>query len=206
MNDTPTAPLKSSNNKYLQWWPMLIAPAALITLISIAGQFGKLTMKSFAEPISPPILALATVIFALTAWRRRNPLCWVLTGLAFSFTCREIHFYGTHKGITVALAVLAVWTILWRERLLAAARNISHSRWVAASAFTYVLSKLVEKRVFRAERLPLIPNEDAIHITLEEGMELVAHLLLLLSAVMGAWIASKAPGNPAEASRPTESD
>jgi hypothetical protein len=167
----------------------LIGLATLIILICIALQFSSLNlrMKGFAEPISPPILALATVIFVLRAWRTGNPLCAVLAGLAFSFTCREIHFDGTDKGIKVALAVLIVWTILWRKRLIAAARDISHSRWVLASALTYALSKLVEKRVFKSGRLEIIPNEEAIHVTLEEGMELVAHLLLLLSTVMGAW-------------------
>ncbi|MDP6044923.1 MAG: hypothetical protein QGH94_03350 [Phycisphaerae bacterium] len=187
MNDTPTALPGSSRSKYAQWWPILVGPVALVILILTAGQFGGVTVKEIAEPISPPILGLATVIFALRAWRTGNPLCWVLAGLGFAFTCREIHFTGTNTGIKVALAILIVWTILWRKLLIEAARNIPHSRWVAASALTYTLSKMVEKRLFRAGRLGIIPNEDAIHITLEEGMELVAHLLLLVAAVMGAW-------------------
>ncbi len=183
---------------------MLIGPTVLVILVCIANKFS-IAIKGLAEPISPPILALATVIFAFTAWRTKNPLCWVLAGLGFAFTCREIHFAGTNMGIVVALVVLAVWTVLWRKRLIAAAGNISHSRWVLASAVTYVVSKLVEKRVFRAERLAIIPNEKAIHVALEEGMELVAHLLLLLSAVIGASMAWSARNKADDAPDQTKS-
>jgi len=205
VTDTPTTESLSPYSKYTRWWPTLIGPAALVVWVLIAGRFAPAEVKVFSEPISPPLLALAAVIFALRAWRTGNPLCAVLTGLAVAFTCREIHFAGTDTGIYVALAVLAIWTVLWRKRLIAAAANISHSRWVAASALTYALCRVVEKRVFKAERLGIIPNEGAIHITLEEGLELVAHLLLLLSAVMGGWKASTRRGesnHPAPQSAP----
>jgi hypothetical protein len=168
--------------------------------VLVAERFEQGEVKVFSEPISPPLLALAAVIFAFRAWRTGNPLCAVLAGLAVAFTCREIHFKGTDVGIKVALGVLAVWTVLWRKRLIVAARNIAHVRWVAAAALMYVLCRIVEKRAFSAEHLGIIPNEDLIHVTLEEGLELVAHLLLLLSAVMGGWKAAIRRG---EANRPT---
>ena len=192
MKDTPTAADASPYSKFTRFWPLLVGPAALVVLACISESVGSVRMKFLCEPISPPILILATLIFALRAWRTGTPLCWVLTGLGFAFTCREIHFAGTDLGIKIALAILIVWTIVWRKRLWEAAGNISHSRWVSASAFTYLISKLIEKRVFSAKRLGLIPNEDAIHVPLEEAMEVVAHLLLLLAAVMGAWMAWRA--------------
>lgn len=185
-------------SKYLKWWPVLIAPAALVAWVLVAELFEQGAVKVFSEPISPPLLAVVTVIFAFRAWRTGNPLCAVLAGLAFAFTCREIHFKGTGVGIKVALGVLAFWTVAWRKRLLRAARDVAQVRWVAASAFTYALSMVVAKRVFKPKYLGMIPNEGVIHVTLEEGLELVAHLLLLLAAVMGSWKASTPAPAPDE--------
>ena len=180
--------------KYLGWWPVLIGPAVLVALVFLAELLDPGATKYYPELISPPLLGIAAALFALRAWRTGNPLCMILTGLAVAFTFREIHFEWTNIGIKVALGVLVVWTVLWRKRLAGAVGNIAHIRWVAASALTYALSMVVAKRVFRAERLAIIPNEGVIHITLEEGLELAAHLLLLLSAVMGGWKASTRRG------------
>ena len=166
-----------------------------MVLALIAERLDPGAMKYYPELISPPLLGIAAVIFALRAWRTENPFCAILTGLAVAFTCREIHFAGTDIGVKVALGILVVWTILLRKRLAGAVGNIAHVRWVAASALAYVLSMLVAKRVFKPGRLGIIPNEGVIHIALEEGLELTAHLLLLLSAVMGGWKASPRPAD-----------
>lgn len=198
MTDTSTAQPRRLYSKCARWWPVLIGPAALVVLVLIAEQFAPGVMKVYTEPVSPPLLGVATLVFALRAWRTGNPLCAILTGLALAFTCREIHFAGTHRGIYVALVVLVIWTIHWRKRLAVAIRDTTHVRWVASSALTYVLSMVVSRRVFSAKHLGMIPNEDIIHITLEEGLELVAHLLLLLSAFMGGWKASPRRGAPGD--------
>ena len=205
MTDTPTTESLSPYSKCTRWWPTLIGPAAMVALIFLAGRFDLSAMKRYSEAVSPPLLGIAAAFFALRAWRTDNPFCAILAGLAVAFTCREIHFEGTDIGIKVALGVLVGWTVLWRKRLTAPLRNITHVRWVAASALAYALCMLVQKRVFKTGRLGIIPNEGVIHITLEEGLELVAHLLLLLSAVMGGWKASTRRGesnHPAPQSTP----
>jgi hypothetical protein len=196
VNDISNTESLNPYSKCVRWWPTLLAPLAMLVMIVLSGWLDAGTMKIYAEPVSPPLLALAAVCFALRAWKTRNPLCAILTGLAFAFTCREIHFTGTDLGVKVALVVLVVWTVLWRKRLTTPIANIKHVRWVLASGFTYALCMLVQKRVFSAKHLGMIPNEDAIHIPLEEGLELVAHLLLLLSAVMGGWKTAPPRGNP----------
>jgi len=195
VTDTPNARACCPYSKYIRWWPALIAPAALVALVFLAERLDPGAMKYYPELISPPLLGIAAALFALRAWRTGNPLCMILTGLAVAFTFREIHFEWTNIGIKVALGVLVVWTVLWRKRLAGAVGNIAHVRWVLASALTYALSMVVAKRVFKAGRLGIIPNEGVIHITLEEGLELTAHLLLLLSAVMGGWKPSTRPAD-----------
>ena len=197
MRDTSTARPRRSYSKYTRWWPALIGPGVLVALVFVTERFDHSAIKYYSELVSPPLLGAATAVFALRTWRTGNPLCAILTGLAVAFTCREIHFRGTDIGIKVALAVLVVWTVLWRKRLAEPLGDITHVRWVAASALTYALSMVVAKRVFSAKHLGIIPNEDVIHITLEEGLELVAHLLLLLSAVMGGPKASIHRDDPA---------
>jgi hypothetical protein len=195
-NDTPGNASKIS--KCLQWWPVLLAPLSLVVLIFIAQRVDTTYAKVHSESVSPTILGIATAIFALRAWRTRNPLYMVLTGLAFAFTCREIHFVGTTRGVRVALVILVIWCIHWRKRLRQATRNVSHVRWVAAAAAMYAMSVIVAKRVFSEKHLGMIPNEDALHIPLEEGLELLAHLLLLLTSIMGSWKLFKLDNQPEE--------
>jgi len=195
VKNTSTAQPCCSYSKYIRWWPALIGPAVLVALVFLAERLDPGSMKYYPELISPPLLGIAAALFALRAWRTGNPLCAILTGLAVAFTCREIHFEGTDIGVKVALGILVVWTVLWRKRLAGAVGNITHVRWVVASALTYALSMVVAKRVFSSEHLGMIPNEGVIHVTLEEGLELTAHLLLLLSAVMGGWKISTRRGD-----------
>jgi len=144
-------------------------------------------MKYYSEIVSPWLLGAVAAVFALRRWRTGNPLCAILAGLAVAFTCREIHFAGTDVGVKVALGVLVIWAVVWRRRLAGPIRDTGQFAWVIASGLAYALSMVVAKRVFSARHLALIPNEEVIHVTLEEGLELAAHLLLLLSAVMGSW-------------------
>ena len=186
----------SKISKCLQWWPVLLAPLSLLVLTFIAQQVDTTNAKRYSEMVSPTILGIATAVFALRSWRTRNPLYMVLTGLAVAFTCREIHFAGTTHGIKVALVILVIWTVYWRKRLFQSAGNVSHVRWVAASASMYAMSMIIAKRVFSEKHLGMIPNEKALHIPLEEGLELLAHLLLLLAAIMGSWKLFKLDNQP----------
>lgn len=166
---------------------LLIGPAvaALIVASGIKDEMG--LVKPVSEAISPWLLGVVTGAYALRAWRTRSELCMILTCLAAAFICREIHFAGTSAGVKAVAGALLVWAVARRKHLGAAFRDGVHIAWVAASAATYILSILVAKNVFRADRIGIIPDEAHVGVSIEEGLELTAHLLFLASALLGSW-------------------
>ena len=184
---SPGAPGPGRWTRHLLWWPCLIGPAvvALIVASGIKDEMG--LVKPVCEAISPWLLGVVTVAYAFRAWRTRSELCMILTCLAAAFVCREIHFAGTSVGVKVAAGALLVWGVARRKHLTAAFRDRVHIAWVAASAATYILSVLVAKNVFRADRIGIIPDEAHVGVSIEEGLELAAHVVFLVSAVLGSW-------------------
>jgi hypothetical protein len=119
----------------------------------------------------------------------RNPVHKWLAFLALAFLCREIHFEGTGEGVYVALGILLVWGWLSRERLLEGAAVGRLGQWVLATGWTYLLSQLIARRVFRYIHLP---DEQGMHVMLEEVVENVAHILLIITAFADRFGADKA--------------
>lgn len=184
---SPGAPGPRRWTRHLLWWPCLIGPAVVVLVVAsgIKDEMG--LVKPVSEAVSPWLLGVVTAAYALRAWRTRSELCMILTCLAAAFVCREIHFAGTSAGVKVAAGALLVWTVARRKHLTAAFRDRMHIAWVAASAATYILSVLVAKNVFRADRIGLIPDEAHVGVSIEEGLELTAHVLFLASSVLGSW-------------------
>ncbi len=196
-----------------KWWPILL-PFAVLIAISIAGMLIKhnalgnathdeikgtklmakwqkdtIQFREIPEIISIPLMACVTAAYASRLRWKPDALAMLLTLLGAAFLCREIHFTGTHRGVYVAVGLLLAWGIAWRKRLKPPLADKRHMAWVYAAACAYVLSQLVSKRVFR--RIPTFRNsEEFIHIMLEEGMELTAHTIFLLSAFAG----NRSPG------------
>jgi hypothetical protein len=48
---------------------------------------------------------------------------------------------------------------------------------------TYLLGQLIQRRVFSAGRIPLLPDEALLHVPLEEISENVAHLYFILIGI-----------------------
>ena len=184
---SPGGPGPRRWTRHLLWWPCLIGPAvaALVVASGIKDEMG--LVKPVSEEISPWLLGVVTGAYALRAWRTRSELCMILTCLAAAFVCREIHFAGTSAGVKVAAGALLVWTVARRKHLTEAFRDRVHIAWVAASAGTYILSVLVAKNVFRGDRIGIIPDEAHVGVSIEEGLELTAHVLFLASALLGGW-------------------
>ncbi len=165
----------------VSWAPMLIAPI-LLGLMVFLGQFHPQAfhdLQVWLEVPAPFLVAFAAGIYLLKASRTRSPLLVLLAALSIALTCREMHFAGTSKGIYVALGVLALWTVLWRKRLHRPLRDWRHTSWLIATAWAYVLSQLIARRAFR-----FVPGEHAIHRSLEEAAETIAHLMLIFTALL----------------------
>jgi hypothetical protein len=171
-------------------WPCLLSlvPVALV----IAGYnmgwewIGGGSSKYTYEVVAVPLTALAAALFAVRAVVTRHRLFVLLAVQAAVFCCREIHFTGTHKGVYVATAVVAAWALIWamkyREGLRPENVDWRQASFLVAAVVTYALAIVIQKRVFK-----FVPGEPGVHVPLEEATESMAHLLLVLSAVIGRW-------------------
>ncbi len=136
-------------------------------------------------------------------WRSgHNPVHQWLTFLALAFLCREIHFAGTGKGVYIALVVLLIWGWRSRKQLIEGAAQGRLGQWVLATGWTYFLSQFIARRVFRHLYLP---NEDGMHIMLEEAVENMAHIVLITTAFADRFGASGDVTHSATSQAPHES-
>jgi hypothetical protein len=100
----------------------------------------------------------------------------LMLALSIVFLCREIHFTGTQQGIYVALALIAVWCLVWRRSLLGSLRrNGRRTRWVVMMMWAYAVAMLIQRRALR-----VLPHEDDLHVQMEEVAENIAHLFLIV--------------------------
>jgi hypothetical protein len=57
--------------------------------------------------------------------------------------------------------------------------------------FTYFVAILIQRRVFNPGRIPILPNEQLMHVALEEVMENVAHAYFLFCGIIAFFSISK---------------
>jgi len=168
-------------------YAMLALPvlAAFSTYPAHVNDFEAWNFKGTHEPLALTLLGPAAVAFALHALVGRDRLRLLLSLLAVAFYCREWHFAGTSKGVYVALAVLGVWGWIWRRFLTDALADRRVLLPLVATAWAYLLSQLIARRVFR-----FVPLEDVLHVPAEEVTETMAHMMLAGVAIAGliGWV------------------
>lgn len=139
--------------------------------------------KAFFENLAVPLTLIAALLWLLRAAKARSIFCLLVGLQAAVFCCREIHFYGTHKGVYYATAVVVAWTAAaawrYRDRLRPEAVNWRQISWLAASVAAYAVALMIQRRLFQH-----IPGEQTLHVPLEEAAETMAHLLLFIAALM----------------------
>ena len=168
----------------VNWWLMGIAPPAILASVLFSrfypDAFHKL--QWWLEYPAPYMIALVAAMYLIRAVRTSNPLYIILVALTISLTCREFHFTGTHRGIYVALIGIAVWVGVWHKRMHRPLRDFRHTSWLLATMAAYVLSQVIARRAFR-----FIPGEQAIHRSLEECAETIAHVMFIVTSLVGTW-------------------
>ena len=145
--------------------------------VASSAEWTYVLRKGVLERAAIWLMVMAFVVWLNAALRARTALHVIMTALAFVFLCREIHFAGTSTGVYVGVVAVGVWAFAWRERLREPLDRGQVWPWLTATAWTYVLSQLVARRVFR-----FLPMEDPLHVPLEETVETVAHTMLVVTA------------------------
>jgi len=167
------------------WWPWLLAPAAA-GVLAAAAAWGVDThaAQAFLDDRAPVLLAAALLIYLSRLAVAANPLHVVMAVFTAALFCREnrdIFPFNWHnwaqKGILYILAAIALWAAAWRKRLAGPLRDRRHTCWLAATVWTYFVAFLVYKRAFK-----FIPGEPHLHNYFEEGLETLAHFMLVLTA------------------------
>ena len=152
---------------WMQWETMLQTPG-----------------KRFQESLALVLLGLAGCASAARYWSQRQLWHLVLLFATVPLFCREIHFRGTSEGLYIGLALIGVWSWRYRRQLLETVMMGQTRFWLISTAGTYLLAILIAQRVLRYVSLPY---EDDLHTKFEEIVENVAHLLFLVTILVGGW-------------------
>lgn len=178
--------------RWWHWWPFLLAPLA-ITLCALSHlNDSELWMqKPVQEPIALMLTSYALIFALLKLGLHRNRFYLLFALLAASIVLRELHFEWTTKFIYGAVAALAVLTFVWRATVVPFFNANPHRRcWLIATAWTYVFSQIIARKGLQH----LVPEAsaaealfDGIYTDTEEVVENIAHLMLLITALIGAF-------------------
>ena len=171
----------NKHTTYIKWWPLLFGPAAMIWVyIAYWTHHENLVSRKTNEEIALFLLTISFINFFLQAVLLRSNFSLFMASLSAAFFCREWHFPGTSSGIYIALALLAVWAVKKKDEFINIIGNNLFKIWFIATFSTYLLSQLIARRVFRYVYLP---QEDLLHIFLEETVETTAHLMLIVTSL-----------------------
>ena len=164
----------------LNWWPLAVPLLGILAVyLADAMQWNHLIAKQPHETAALVLLSVALLVSTLRLIISRDRLHLVMTVAIAAMLCREIHFAGTHRGIYIAAALVALWCILWHRSLLKLVRNQPKGRWIVIAAWAYIAALLIQRRACK-----FLPDEQRLHVRLEEVLENIAHLFMIILALI----------------------
>ncbi len=167
----------------LNGWHFLPGPVTVLLIVfADAVGWDFLLSKSFHEYLALLLTGIAVLLCIAHYKIHGGYLFIILTFFTVNLFCREIHFSGTDITIYLALFITPVWAWLWLDRIGEVFEDKPFLSIFTATLFTYFLSQLIARRVFRG-----IPGEDILHVPLEEAVETTAHILLIISYSIASW-------------------
>ncbi|MDX2499266.1 MAG: hypothetical protein QNL14_02010 [Deltaproteobacteria bacterium] len=154
------------------------APAVLtIFFVYWAEGYSKpLISKAPNEVLAIFLMSIVVALFLTRSILYRLEIDYVLLLMAVNFLGREIHFTGTDDAVFIIAVFVFVWVIYRKDQILI---NIENAKLfqiaLTGTVFTYFVAILIQRRVFTIERIPILPNEQLMHVALEEVIENIAH-------------------------------
>jgi hypothetical protein len=165
----------------------LIAPLAMgFIAVAVELEWSVLSTKRVPEIVALILTGAAVAVSGFRVKVENNHLMLLMFTFCAAFFSREIHFVGTSNGVYFAVLIIAIWAWRWRDRLAGPVNTGSFKSWLFATGWAYFLALLVQRRFFK-HVFPdaLLSWEQSIHVPMEEGMEVVAHALLLVTVFSG---------------------
>ena len=159
---------------------LLMMPLVITAMLWIIMAIG------IIRPQKPPLEIAAVVVSALLMliaaaryFLSRQPFFLWSSALFLLIMRREIHFAGTDAAIFIGLVILWAMLLYKYEKFEAYAANPWGINLLVAGFFIYFLSQTVDQRWWRS-----VPGEDAVHVPLEESLEMLGHILIASAAVL----------------------
>ena len=148
--------------------------------------------KNRLELTAIPVLSLTVLLLLISTIRAKKRIDIVFLGVAIAFLCREIHFAGTSTGVYIAVGIVAVLAFLWRDDIIDELKSQNfHKALIFSLIWSYFVSIVIQRRAFSAKHLGILPDEQSVHIGLEEMTEDMAHLVFLFLAAYSLYLAFK---------------
>lgn len=182
-SDVSTSSARAPAFSIRKWWPLFLWLVGIaLVLLAFRQGWDFLLVKIHYEMLGLSLVSLAAGVFLGRARVANDPLRLILGCFAFALTARELHFPGTGIGVYLAMLACAVWAWRWRARLAPLWVRKPVSTWFLSSLATYAFSQIIAQRFMRF--LPYEGEPHDLHIYYEELTEVVAHLLLLITAIL----------------------
>jgi hypothetical protein len=170
-------------------WILLpgLCAVLLVYIVHYSNLSPELTARTLNESIAPWLVLIVFLILLSKSFISRDSLMIYLTVLAAVFLVRELndtvftvfggeHLFKSKKLVDCLLICMVLWAFGWHERLFSCLnRSVQLKILLAGVLWTYFLSQLIARRVFR----DVLPNERLLHIPLEETAETAAHIFFL---------------------------
>ena len=152
--------------------------------------------KNRLELTAIPLLSMTVTLLLVAVIKAKKRIDIVFLGVSIAFLCREIHFAGTSTGVYIAVGIVAVLAFLWRDDILDELQNENfHKATIFSLIWSYFISIVIQRRAFSAKHLAILPDEQSVHVGLEEMTEDIAHLVFLLLAAYSLYLAFKKKTN-----------
>lgn len=149
-------------------------------------------VKDRCEVVAIYLMASVVAVFLLRVFLYKMRTDIVMLILAVGFLCREIHFTGTTTGVYIVAGIAGLLAWIWRDDILDELDGKNQIKAVMFCMFwSYLVTMLIQRRVFKAHRIAILPNENLLHIPLEEITENFAHLAFLAVAIIAFMYAKK---------------
>jgi hypothetical protein len=159
-------------------WPLPFLLCVVILLIR-ETPIGWMTEKPVMEIIAPTIIGLTAMLVLFVHHWTRELFTLMLACLVWALFMRELHFYGTSRGLYITIIVLTVMASYKRDELKEFLSQRAIGTLLPLALWTYFVSKLFDRHVFRS-----LPDYALWHDNVEETLEASGHVITLALVVM----------------------
>jgi hypothetical protein len=180
--------------RFKNCWILLPGFLAIVLVYAVHhfNVYPWIATKLFHENLAPWLVLTVFMILLTAIFISREPLMIYLAVLALVFLVRELdhtvftafsaeYLFKSKDLLYFLLIGMGLWAWGWHEKLFASLnRAIFLKVLFFGVLWTYFFSQLIARRWFKG----ILPDEELLHIPLEETAETAAHLFFIVYALV----------------------